>query len=304
MIDGSKRILILGGSGFIGRNLVSELVLKPYVLNIVSRSHRNLAVGSAPGQITLTQLDLLQEPKKVDELVDKADIIINFAGTITSLSKKTYRSTHVLLPEMLGKAASRYDVDAIIHISALGIDKVDSIYAKSKLEGEKALLKHFEKAVIIRPSVVYGHDDHFISNLARSIRLTPIIPLIGGGKTKVQPIFVGDLVSALDKLVTDSHEYEGKILDIAGPSEYTINELMSMIADILGIKKRSFTVPTSVAKVVATLFTMLGSKILSPEQINLLSTDNTTNRNALKTLGVRPTSLDAKIYEILEGFSY
>lgn len=297
MISSEDTILIFGGSGFIGSYLVKELAKTHAKIMIICRtpeSHLELKVCGAVGQISLMKINI-SDSKAVEAAVRKSSYVINLIGSMREGKRSSFADLHVTLAHTIAKAAHKYGIKRLVHISALGVDKaLTSRYARSKLEGEGLVLKAFHRATVLRPSAVFGAEDNFTNLINRVAKTLPVIPLINGGYTKIQPIFVVDLAkSIIAALQLESSEVIGRVLELCGPKVYYLHGITSYILK-LNHKKRIFVyLPFSIAKWGAMLLQLLSSSLLNLEQVELLKYDNVLqSKNGLKVLGIRPTPME------------
>ena len=283
----SKLIVLFGGDGYIGAHVAQELLARGARLRIISR-HPERAFRLKPlaglGQVQFVRADITRTEAAM--LVAGADAVVNLVGAFTG----DLDVLHVRAPASLAAAAQAAGVGAFIHVSANGANidsKVD--YARTKAEGEAAVLAAFPKATILRPSVVFGPDDNFINLFAGLIAAAPVIPVFCGD-ARLQPVFVDDVAQAIANAAADPARLGGKTYELVGPEVLTMLELNQRIADAQG-RKRSFAVlPDFVSGIIAAL---PGTPV-SSDQIALLKAGNVgTGLPGLKALGVtaRPLGL-------------
>lgn len=199
-----KVVTIFGGSGFIGRHVVKLLAAEGYVIKVASRipeAANYLKTAGFVGQIVPLYCDY-KDPASLREAMAGSDIVINTIGILRQSRRHKFQRIHQELPAMIAEAAARENVSRFVHISALGVDQAKSHYAQSKRAGEKAVLQACPWATILRPSVIFGADDNFFNMFARLSRMMPVLPLIGGGKTKFQPVYAGDVAHAVMAAIT------------------------------------------------------------------------------------------------------
>ena len=267
-------IFVTGGSGFIGSSLTNALCNKGHQICVVcSDKERALdKLGLIKG-LQVTAIDVLNE-NAVRHLVKDHDIIINLIGKLFEAKKGDFSKFHHKFPEFLSKNIS--DKQRLIHISALGIEGSckTSIYAQTKLDGQKAIIKNSKNYNIIKPSIVFGDCDNFFNLFAKMSKTSPFLPLIGGGKAKFSPIYVEDLVKSIALLVEDNKKYKNKIFESYGPDTSSFKELMQFILKITGRRRFLINLPFSIAKIQATLLNMFRIYLLTPDQVELLKYDN------------------------------
>jgi NADH dehydrogenase len=199
-------------------------------------------------------------------------------------------------------------VASLVHISSLGADpKSTSAYARSKAEGEDAVLKAFAKAVIMRPSVVFGPEDRFFNRFAQLARFSPVLPLIGGGHTKFQPVFAGDVANAVAAAL-DAKAVPGATYELGGPEVKSFREILEYILAVTGRKSLLMPLPFALASLQAQMLQLLPSPMLTVDQVELLKTDNvvsalaTENGRVLENLDVQSTAIETVVPAYLYRF--
>src|SRR5580700_11527201 len=194
-------ITVFGGTGFIGRHLVALLLRTGKTVRMAVRHPGRVKTPvEATNSPEIVQADMLDDTS-LGSAIMGAHAVFNLVGILTETSTRTYRAIHVEGARRVALAAQRHGVMRLIHISALGASLTSpAISDRTKAEGEEAVRAAFPQATIVRPSLTYGEDDHFFSRFAALIRSSPVLPLIGGGTTKFQPVFVGDMTAGLLEL--------------------------------------------------------------------------------------------------------
>ena len=273
----AKNCLIFGGSGQIGRHLIRKLTKKNYKVTVVTRNihQKGLIIktqGNA-GYIDIVEASIFDEDK-IRNLFSNADICINLVGILFEKKKgNTFENIHTLFPSILSKLSKEYNLKHFIHLSALGIsDATDSNYAKSKLEGEKKILKNFPLATILRPSVVYSVDDNFTTNFMTLLRRLPIFPLYYSGRTKFMPIHCSDLVDVIYEII--SKNIYSKIIECVGPEEITFREILEKLLKLIDKKRLLVPLPLTFAKLSAKFFQILPTPLITEDQLRLLKYNN------------------------------
>ena len=273
----AKKVLIFGGSGQIGRNLIRKLTKNNYIVTVVTRNiHQKsyiIKTQANVGYIDIVEANIFDE-KKIRELFKKADICINLIGILFEQKKgNTFKNIHSVFPSLLAKLCKKYNLKNFIHLSALGInDAIDSNYAKSKLEGERNVLKNFPLATILRPSVVYSVDDNFTTNFMTLLSRLPIFPLYYEGKTKFAPIHCSDLTDIINHVI--SKNIYSKIIECTGPEVISFKELLEKLLSLIGKKRILIPFPLAIAKLSASVFEILPNPMLTTDQLKLLKYDN------------------------------
>ena len=276
-----KEILLFGATGQIGRNLVRKLSKNDYRITAVTRNIHQagyiLKTQSNPGYLRLVELKTF-DLNKIDELVKNCSVCINLIGILYEKRKNQFKVIHTDLPDLISQKAQQHNIDKFIHLSALGIDEaIDSNYAKSKMEGEKRIIKNFNKHIILRPSIVYSVDDNFSTNFMSLLGKLPVMPLYYYGKTKFSPIHVTDLVDIIFDMVENKND--NLVLECVGPEELTFKEILQKL--LLSIKKKRILlpIPFPLAKLSAKLLQLLPNPLLTEDQLRLLKYDNIKSGN-------------------------
>ena len=223
-------------------------------------------------------------------------------GILYETRKQKFDPVHSYFPDLLSKACSELGIEKLIHVSALGIkEKHPSKYMQSKLEGENKIRENFSGSKILRPSVIFGQEDKFFNTFAQIAQFSPMLPLIGGGKTKFAPIYVGDVAKAIVRAL-EINNSESEIYELGGPKEYSFKELMKIL--LTEIKKKRFlvSIPWGIARFQSYFLQMLPNPLLTPDQVELLKHSNvvTGNYPTLKDLGITGT----EIQNILPKYIY
>ncbi|MEI9994256.1 MAG: complex I NDUFA9 subunit family protein [Rhizomicrobium sp.] len=298
-------ITVFGGTGFLGRHTVRALAKAGLRIRVAVR-HPNkgffLPPNGTVGQIALMKCDV-QDAEQVAAAVAGADSVVNLTGLLYPHGGQDFDSLHVEAAETIAKAAADAGVRMLVHVSAIGADKdAASSYAASKGAGEARVRAAFANAAILRPSLVFGQEDSFFNRFAALARVLPVLPLIGGGQTKFQPVFVGDVAAAIAKLAQDP-TLGGRIYEAGGPTVYSFKELMQIVLQETGRSRLLVPVPFALATLKAFFLQFLPDPLLTPDQVTLLRSDNVvTGGDTLATLGIVPTSVEAELPTYLWRF--
>lgn len=285
-------VTVFGGGGFVGRYVVEALLRRGARVRIAERSPKNayyLKAQANLGQITYVPADITQ-PETLTAAIAGADAVINLVGSFVDMQR-----LHVEGARNIAEAAARAGVKSLVHMSAIGADaQSKSAYGRTKGEGEAAVRQAFPKAVIVRPSIVFGREDAFINRFAALIRALPIIPVIGG-KTRFQPVFAGDVGHAVAALVADPAAHGGKAYELGGPQILSMRQINEWIATQTGRSPIFIDVPDVAAAALATLTGWLPGAPITRDQWIMLQSDNIVSAKArgLAALGVKATPLDA-----------
>ena len=272
----AKNCLIFGGSGQIGRHLIRKLTKNNYKVTVVTRNiHQKsyiIKTQANAGYIEIVESNIFEE-NKLRKLIKNSDICINLIGILYEKKGSTFKNIHSIFPSLIAKLCKEYNLKHFIHISALGInDAIDSYYAKSKLEGEKNILKNFPKAIILRPSIVYSVDDNFTTNFMSLLRRLPIFPLYYSGRTKFMPIHCSDLTDIIYQII--SKNISSNIIECIGPETLSFKEIIDKLLYSINKKRFLFSMPYPLAKLSAKFFQLFPTPLLTQDQLILLNYDN------------------------------
>jgi uncharacterized protein YbjT (DUF2867 family) len=299
----NERVTIVGGAGFVGRDIVRRLAARGAVIAVASpravRAGFLRPMGDV-GQIATIDVDILEEAP-LAQLIEGADIVICAAGTMAGSG---FDRVHHRGPALLARLAAHAGVRRFVHISAIGADaRSPAAYAQSKAAGETAVLEAFPGATIFRPSLVFGPDDHLFNRFAAMARMAPALPLIGGGETRFQPVFVGDVAQAI-LAALDRPPTAAKVFELGGPEILTFRQLMALLLREIRRPRLLLPVPTSVAAIAAYVGEFLPDPPLTRDQVKLLQIDNVVGPGmpGLEALGIVPTALELVLPTYLDRF--
>lgn len=294
-------VTVFGGSGFVGRYVVRALAAKGWRVRVATRRpFRNpeLTVMGAVGQIELAQANLRMDAS-VARAIEGAEAVVNLVGVLYEAGPQRFQSLHAMAAENLAKAAA--GVRRFVHISALGADETSpSKYARTKAMGEAAVREALPAATIIRPSVVFGPEDNFFNKFAGMAAMSPALPLIGGGGTKFQPVYAGDVGAAVANAL-DLDSAQGKTFELGGPATYSFKEILELVLKETLHKRALVPLPFPIARVIGSAGDLLAMTPFPPpltsDQVELLKADNVVSPGApgLADLGVTPTALEGVI---------
>ena len=286
-------ITVFGGTGFIGRYLVGALLQSGAAVRLAARHPCQVKRAAEPAIAPeIVQADILDDVS-VGAAITGADAVVNLVGILTETARQTYRAIHIEGARRVGLAAHRLGVTRLIHISALGASPTSpAVSDRTKAEGEQAVREVFPQASIVRPSLVFGEDDHFFTRFAAIIRSSPILPLIGGGTTKFQPVFVDDMTAGLLELLKRV-DTAGKTYEFGGPRVYSFKALLELLLTALNRERILLPIPFSLAEMQAGLLELLPNPPLTRDQVRLLKTDKVVSgaEPTLGDLGVQPRAL-------------
>lgn len=301
----NKIITVLGGSGFIGRYIVQRLARQNALIKVgcrdISRAMHLLPLGTV-GQIKLITTNV-RDDVSLRDLIKGSDYVINLVGIFYEKGKQKFHSVHNQAAKRIAQICQEESVQTLIHFSALGADiNATSEYAKTKAEGESLVQKAFPRAVIVRPSLVFGAEDHFFNRFAELALLSPFLPLIHGGRTQFQPVFVNDIAQVVEMVILQN--IQGEILELAGSAIYTFKQLMETMLRIINRSCALIPMPAFIGYGVGSIAQYLPNPLLTIDQMRLLKTNNilTNKKPGFRELGISPKSLEAIIPTYLRRF--
>jgi uncharacterized protein YbjT (DUF2867 family) len=300
------RVAVLGGSGFIGRYVVKRLAERGDVVTVGGRhatDAKYLRLKGEVGQVGLVNL-AIDDENVMPAFVAGNDAVVNLVGILHEGGGQRFEIAHHIGPARLARLAREAGVERFIHVSAIGADpRSSSRYARTKAAGEEAIRDAFPTATILRPSVVFGPEDQFFNRLAQTAMLSPVMPLIGGGDTRLQPVYVGDVADAI-VLCIDEPSTAGRIYELGGPRVYTLRALTELLLDEIRRKRLLVEVPFGLAALQARFLALLPNPPLTPDQVELLKSDNVVSPGALgfDALGITPTAVEAILPTYLDRF--
>jgi NADH dehydrogenase len=302
-------VTVFGGSGFVGRHVVRALAKRGYRIRVAVRRPElagHLQPLGAVGQIHAVQANL-RYPDSVEAAVRDSAVVINLVGILYERGRQRFAAVQTEGAETVAQAASDFGA-RLIHVSAIGADAQSrSRYARSKAEGERLALAAKPTATIMRPSIIFGPEDDFFNRFAAMARLSPVLPLIGGGHTRFQPVFVGDVAAAITAAV-EGLAKPGAIFELGGPEIRTFRQLMEYVLATIERRRLLLPIPFALAKLQAAFLQFLPKPPLTPDQVELLTRDNVVSEDAkrdgrtLAGLGIDPVAMEAIVPSYLWAF--
>ena len=302
----TRRTAVLGGSGFIGRYIVQRLAARGDVIPVGCRRAEEAKflkpLGNV-GQIATLNLTIGDE-QILPAFLAGNDALVNCVGILRESGSQTFDRVHHTGPGRLARLAREAGIERFVHISAIGADpRSSSAYARTKAAGEAAVRDAFPTVTILRPSVVFGAEDQFFNRFAAMATISPILPLIGGGHTRFQPVYVGDVADAVLKCLDDPTT-AGRTYELGGPKVYTFRELIELMLGEIRRKRLLVDLPFGLAAIQARLMSLLPNPPLTPDQVELLKRDNVVSSGALTlaALGIAPTAVEGVLPSYLDRF--
>jgi NADH dehydrogenase len=300
------RVAILGGAGFIGRYVVKRLAERGDVLTVGGRtaaSAKFLKLKGDVGQVGLVNLGIDDE-RLLPAFVADNDTVVNLVGILQQSGAQRFEVAHHVGPARLARLAREAGAVRFVHISAIGADaRSASAYSRTKAAGEEAVRDAFPTATILRPGVVFGPEDQFFNRLAALATISPVLPLIGGGETRFQPVYVGDVADAVVRCIDDSTT-AGRTYELGGPKIYTFRALVELLLEQIRRKRMLLDIPFGLAALQARLMSILPNPPLTPDQVEMLRRDNVVSSGALTlaALGITPTQVEAILPSYVDRF--
>lgn len=289
-------VTVIGGSGFIGRHLVRRLAAKGYRVRVAVRDPQRAAFLQPmgfPGQVVPFRTNI-RDARSLAKSVEGAWAVVNLVGVLNESGRQRFHAVHAAGAGAAAKAAHEAGAEVFAQISAIGADKASpSAYARSKASGEEAVTAAFPEATILRPSIVFGPEDDFFNRFASMARISPVLPLIGGGHTLFQPVWVGDVAEAILRVI-ETPDNRGGLYELGGPRTYSFADLMRMVLVETGRKRLLINVPWGVAKLIASFTQLIPNPPLTVDQVVQLKQDNVVAEDArgLDALGIEPVSVE------------
>jgi uncharacterized protein YbjT (DUF2867 family) len=303
-------VTIYGGSGFIGRNVVRAIAKTGARMRVAVRRPElagHLQPLGGVGQINPVQANV-RYPESLLAAADGADAIVNLVGILFSTGKQTFKAVQDEGARNVAEAARKAEVRALVHVSAIGASpESPSVYARTKALGEKAIQEVLPGAVILRPSIVFGPEDDFFNRFAALARIAPALPLIGGGKTQLEPVFAGDVAKAVIAGLTGKAS-AGAAYELGGPEILTLKEVMQRVLTYTMRKRLLVPEPFWLAKLQGAFLQLLPKPPLTLDQVRLLEIDNVVSETArdtgrtLQGLGIKPVAVASVVPEYLEQY--
>lgn len=315
-LDGSpqgKLVTVFGGSGFVGRHVVRALARRGFRVRAAVRRPDLAGVlqpAGNPGQVVAVQANIRREHRwSVERAVEGADAVVNLVGVLAPSGKQTFDDVIADGAHMVAEATRAAGIDRLVQISAIGADDDStSAYSRAKARAESTALTLLPKSVVLRPSVIFGPEDRFFNLLAFIASLSPVLPLIGGGANRLQPVFVRDVAEAV-AVAVEGGAKPGGIYELGGPEVKTFRQCAEAVLEATHRKRFLVPWPAGLARFQAKyFFELLPNPLLTTEQVDLLKLDNVVSDAAiaegrtLAGLGIEPTALSAELDAYLWRF--
>jgi len=306
-LETGRLATVFGGSGFVGRHVVRALARDGWRVRVACRRPDlafHLQPLGGPGQIVAVQANV-RNPDSVAAALRGAEAAVNLVGILAEGGQQKFAAVHAEGARAVAEAAHAAGITNFVHISAIGANAESaSAYARTKALGEAAVLAAVPSAVILRPSVMFGPEDDFFNRFAALARISPALPLIGGGKTKLQPVFAGDVAKAIVAALTGAVKH-GAPYELGGPEVLTLKQVMSRVLAYTMRKRLLVSEPFWLAKAQGAILQLLPNPKLTLDQVRMLQVDNvlseaaTSDQRTLQGLGIEPVGVEAVVPDYL-----
>lgn len=302
-VSGSELVTVFGGSGFIGAQVVRALARAGHRVRVAVRKP-HLAVEVQPlgdvGQIQIVGCDVTSD-EAVARALEGATAAVNLVGVLHEGPGRRFKALHAEAPARIARACAARGVSRFVQVSALGADAGSpSVYARTKAEGEAAARAALPSTVVIRPSVVFGKGDGFLNRFAAMAAISPALPLIGGGRTRFQPVYVGDVAAAIARAALDP-ACAGRTYELGGPAVYTLREVLELVMAETGRRRALAPLPFFAASLIGLAGDVAAVVGVTPpltrDQVRLLQADNVVSgaHPGLTDLGLEPIGMEAVV---------
>lgn len=305
-IPSTKLAVVFGGSGFLGRHIVRALANDGWRIRVAVR-HPNTAHFLKPmgrvGSIQIVKTNINDEAS-VEAAMQGADAAVNLVGILVSGGRQRFEALHIEGAARIARIAATHKVARLVHVSTMKADAGSpSRYFRSKAEGEARVREAYPAATILRPSLVFGPEDDFFNKFGWLARLSPVLPLIGGGHTRFQPVYAGDVALAAVQVLARP-ETAGRIFELAGPEVFTFKQIMQIVLRQTHRKRLLVPLPFGLARIQAFFLGLLPKPLLTLDQVRMLQTDNVPSEGAagLRELGIAPTAVETIVPTYLWRF--
>lgn len=301
-----RSVTVFGGSGFVGRYVVARLASEGWIIRVAVRRPREAHFLKPLGdvaQIVPIACNITSK-EQVQRALQGSGAAINLVGILQSRGRQTFEGVHVQGARNIAEAAAAEGITRFVHISALGADETSrSHYARTKALAEKAIREVLPTAAILRPSVVFGPEDSFFNRFASMARFSPFLPLIGGGTTRFQPLYVGDLADVVLECL-GKKDRAGQTYELGGPGIYSFKELMELILATIGRRRKLISIPWGLASFMGSFLEKLPNAPLTRDQVEQLKTDNVVSGQlpGLQDFEVEPHSVEVIIPTYLDRY--
>ena len=309
-----KTVAVIGGSGFVGRAVIELLARENVRVAALCRDAeraKHLKTMGVVGQVVPVAGNALND-EDLERVIAQSDAVVNLVGVLAESGRQRFDALHAKLPGRIGKLAAKHGVRDVVQISAIGaVRRASSKYLKTKAAGEKALLDAFPRAVILRPSIIFGPRDKFFNRFASLAMISPVLPLPGLGSIRMQPVYVGDVAEAVRVALgfqsggaLAKRSIRGRVFELGGPDIYKFRQIMRLTYRTIHRRRLLFPIPLALMSI-GSLFTgLLPNPPLTLDQVRLLSIDNVVGSEAhsLEDLGIDATPISSVVPDYLSCY--
>ena len=294
---------VFGGTGFLGRYVVKRLRQAGHVVRIATRDPGGanfLRTIGPTGEVVPLYASFTQQAS-ITRAIEGASMVVNLIGILAEGRAGDFQRVHADGAGLIASEAARAGVARLTQVSAIGADpNSDSLYARSKAHGERAVSAAFPSAAILRPSVVFGAEDHFFNQFAAIARVSPVMPVFFGD-TRFQPVWAGDVADAVGRTILDGVT---GIFELGGPSIMSFRDILRWILRETGRRRPLVDVPPALARLQASVLERLPGKVLTTDQVRLLARDNVVSPGAsgFDALNITPSSIDLIVPQYLSRY--
>ncbi|WP_299375100.1 complex I NDUFA9 subunit family protein [uncultured Kiloniella sp.] len=296
-MSASKVVTVFGGSGFVGRYVVSRLAKSGWHVRIAVRDRVQASFLTCCGDVgSVTPVSVnVADRASLERVVAGSTAVVNLIGILFEGGRQRFDYLHCKLPGVIAQIAQEKNVSAFVQISAIGADiSSPSAYGRSKGEGEVAVFDAFPTASILRPSIVFGPEDDFFNRFSRMASVSPFLPLVGGGSAKFQPVYVGDVAEAVSRCLDLPGEYGGKVYELGGPRVLSFRDCLDLLQKYSGFSRPYISLPFWVAYLQALIMELMPQPPLTRDQLKMLKKDNVVAESALGfvALNIKPVDVE------------
>ena len=300
-------VTVFGGSGFLGRYVVRRLANKGARVRVICRyPHKALHLKpmGEVGQITLERGDVANRDD-LSTFIEGSRHVVNLIGILFEKGDQRFEVIQAQTPARIAAAATAARVERLVQLSAIGADpESPAAYGRTKAAGEAAVREAFPAATILRPSVVFGPEDDFFNRFGQMAQISPFLPLIDGGETRFQPVYVDDVAKAVVLGLSENFTV-GESFELGGPDVYTFRELLQYLLEVLHRRRLLLNLPANIATIQARFMEFLPKPPLTRDQIALLASDNVVSPGAkgFAELGIEPTPLEVIVPSYVQRYA-
>jgi uncharacterized protein YbjT (DUF2867 family) len=298
-----RLVVVFGGTGFLGRRVVRHLLARNCEVRAASRRPERITSmlePDTPGLLSI-RADIHNEPE-VAAAFEGAYGVVNAVSLYVERGKDTFRSVHVDAAAQIAGVAREAGIEHLVHISGIGADaeSSSSTYISARGAGEQAVQRAFVNATLIRPSVMFGPDDAFLTTLVKLVRFLPVCPMFGRGQSRLQPVYVEDVAEGVTRALLDTPGAAGPYYEFGGPQIYTYEELLRTVALHVGARTKLLPMPFALWQLAARISEYLPGAPLTRDQVALMRDDNLPSPHVpgLKELAIQPTPMEAVLEQV------